>query len=579
MKINRIKLMLSLCFVLSPVTGWGQNLAESLGGESIKKEPEKIWRAESQALYDLLVAQLKNSEADYEGSVDTLIKYAKKQKDEKLLSKSFISLLQTERYSDALMLLDFWKDVSESDLSKFQVLALVLNGNVEQAIAIVEKSLGKVADQAGKNFLLDDYVKLLLSYWYQSDTVLFVEKLHELYPNNKKLPWLLARQLRWQGKLEKADDILSKLLFEKPKSLALLQEHSDLFRYAGFVEKAEKIWKDALKDYPRETRIRLGYARFLFECYQFKQALQQLNKVDGSSGSDFASEISYLKMALLVRLGEYDKAESAFAWDELTQEERDVAHFDLGSELLKKQQLVPSFQQFEKVSEEGRLALSVALKKVQIDYQKSVAKGDESFDKIVKEYQIDKAAAIREQASLLSEAGRKKLAYQRLSEYLQHAPNNDEVRYSRALLATEIDLMGQAVKDLSLMSAKSPENKDFQNALGYTLLETSEDKEELKEAMSLIKKSLFRQPRSPAVVDSMGWALYKQGKVKESLPFLLYAYGKYQEPEVIGHLIAALFMAGHKKQAQALYQLEMKFLKNRDKINKYTESFKKELSK
>lgn len=574
MKINRIKLITSLCFIcfLSNVSGQEQAVKAPA-----KEKKANIWNTESRSVYDLLVAQLRNSEADYAGSVNTLIKYAKKQKDEQLLSKSFIALLQTERYADALSLLDFWKTITKADLSKFEVLALVLTNKLDLATEVIKKPLEKITDEQTIDFLIGKYIRMLLTYWYWPEVTNFIERLYELYPDNKKLALVLAKQFRWQGKIDKADKILKQLIFDDPKSITLRQQRSDLFRYAGLIEKANQIWEAALNDYPKEEQIRLSYARFLFEQYQFANALEELRKIT-SNDSKLSFSVATLKMMSAVQLGDDKTAASAFDWDNLTEKEKNLAHFNYGNELLKKQQFVPSFQQFQKVQEDSELALSAELQKVQIDYHKSVSLGDKSFTKIVKKYQLDKTVAIRQQAKLLQEAKKGQLAYRRLSEYLQKYPENEEVRYSRALLAAELDLMSEAVKDLEIMHAKSPENTDFQNALGYTLLETSDDKKSLKEAIVLIKKSLFIQPTSPAVVDSMGWALYKQGKVKKALPFLRYAYGKYQEPEVLGHLITALFAAGQEEQAKALYQLEVKLPTNKDKIKKHIKSFKKELS-
>jgi len=92
----------------------------------------------------------------------------------------------------------------------------------------------------------------------------------------------------------------------------------------------------------------------------------------------------------------------------------------------------------------------------------------------------------------------------------------------------------------------------LQNNLGYLLLETGKD---LQEASTLIETSLRQDPKNGNTMDSWGWALFKQGKVKESEEVLRKAADLSPfSPEVRKHLGDALLSLG--RQEEALEQWE-----------------------
>ena len=75
------------------------------------------------------------------------------------------------------------------------------------------------------------------------------------------------------------------------------------------------------------------------------------------------------------------------------------------------------------------------------------------------------------------------------------------------------------------------------NALGYTLADRTDD---YKEAEKLIRKALEYDPESPAIIDSLGWVLYKQGDYEAALGELQRAYEKLDDHEVAAHIVETL---------------------------------------
>jgi len=82
---------------------------------------------------------------------------------------------------------------------------------------------------------------------------------------------------------------------------------------------------------------------------------------------------------------------------------------------------------------------------------------------------------------------------------------------------TELGQHDQAIASLTAAIASDPLSAPALNSLGYTLAERGE---RLPEAVSFIERALKVEPDNPAYLDSLGWALFKQGRAEEAEPFL-----------------------------------------------------------
>lgn len=529
------------------------------------------WDDDTQAIYDLLVAQMQNTTADYAGSVDTLVKFAKKQKDDRLFARAYRTLLQTERYAEAVDIVSEWKDNTDLSIDKFYILALVLNEETDKALSELDKIIADNSDEQAVTLLT--YSQLFMSNWYHPQIAKVVERLYERYPDSDVLADIYVQLLRYQGDTDKAVSILDKLLFKTPRDLNLLQEKSDAYRYSLRLNDAENVWKTVLKDYPNETTFQLAYAQFLYDRYDFPRTqtvLEQI-KVD----DDLAFSVALLKMLNYVQLGDYEKAKNSFDWDNLTPMQRDKANYNYADQLLKKSQYSLAEKAFAAVTDDSELALPAALKIAEIKYRDSRDQGDAWFIEIQEKFQLDNVDIVREKASALQGADKDQQAADLLKDYLDKNPSNDDVRYMRALVIAEMQRDEEAIADLKRLYAISPSNTDVQNALGYTLLSQPD---EIDYATSLIKKSLFSNPGSPAVIDSMGWAYYQKKAYSAALPFFRYAYSHYSDGEIMGHYIMGLAANGQLSVAKKLYQLEMQFDANAEKIKRITAPRHKELT-
>ena len=124
------------------------------------------------------------------------------------------------------------------------------------------------------------------------------------------------------------------------------------------------------------------------------------------------------------------------------------------------------------------------------------------------------------------------------------------LRYNRSILAEMHDDLILAEKDLRIIISTDPSNAMALNALGYTLANRTN---RLEEAYNLISRALELQPNEPAILDSMGWVLYRQNQYSRALEFLKAAYELLPDPEVAAHIGEVLWVTGEKEAARKIW--------------------------
>jgi tetratricopeptide (TPR) repeat protein len=174
----------------------------------------------------------------------------------------------------------------------------------------------------------------------------------------------------------------------------------------------------------------------------------------------------------------------------------------------------------------------------------------ELLDSYVEEHPEDYVQISIGRARLLADEGDADAALDLIEQSLARYPDNQALQYSRGQMLERVDRVDEAISDLRTMVKQRPGDPLAMNALGYTLADHSLD---LKEARSLISKSLEMTPDSPAIQDSLGWVLFKQQQYKESMRWLTRAYANEKDAEIAAHLGETLWAMGQHTQARAVW--------------------------
>src|SRR5574343_514533 len=153
------------------------------------------------------------------------------------------------------------------------------------------------------------------------------------------------------------------------------------------------------------------------------------------------------------------------------------------------------------------------------------------------------------ESQLLRDAGRHNDAYIVLDSALTTQPDSTELIYEAALTAERIGKPELLENHIKHLLAIKPDHAHALNALGYSLAERNV---RLTEAHNLIVKALSLAPEDPFIMDSMGWVLYRQGKLAEALHTLEAAYKIKADPEIAAHLGEVLWAMNRKDEARRI---------------------------
>jgi len=168
---------------------------------------------------------------------------------------------------------------------------------------------------------------------------------------------------------------------------------------------------------------------------------------------------------------------------------------------------------------------------------------------------IDERVQVRQaEAQLLRDSGDVAGAYAVLTKALAEFPESPDLNYDAALLAEKLDRVDEAESRLRKLVALKPDDAQSLNALGYTLVDRTSRTEE---GFALIERAHKLAPNDPFIMDSMGWALFRLGRLDEAESYLKRALAERPDAEIAAHLGEVLWAKGDRDSARAIWKAQL----------------------
>jgi len=137
-----------------------------------------------------------------------------------------------------------------------------------------------------------------------------------------------------------------------------------------------------------------------------------------------------------------------------------------------------------------------------------------------------------------------------LSTGVMQYPDSVELRYAAASVYEEQGQTAAALRELTQILKARPNDPAALNALGFTLADHAKH---LSRARKLIERAYAAAPKNAAILDSLGWVLYRQGRTAEALPYLTAAYSDDHDGDIAAHLGEVLWKLGKPDEAQQIW--------------------------
>ncbi|WP_424927195.1 tetratricopeptide repeat protein [Amaricoccus tamworthensis] len=129
--------------------------------------------------------------------------------------------------------------------------------------------------------------------------------------------------------------------------------------------------------------------------------------------------------------------------------------------------------------------------------------------------------------------------------------------YTRGISNERADDWPAAKADFRKALELEPNQPLVLNYLGYSMVEEGE---ELDEALELIEAAVAARPDDGYITDSLGWVLYRLGRIEEAVPHMLRAVELTPDDPIINdHLGDVLWKAGRKREAEFQWRRALSF--------------------
>jgi tetratricopeptide (TPR) repeat protein len=369
---------------------------------------------------------------------------------------------------------------------------------------------------------------------------------------------LYARTLLLAGRSEEALTIAGELADEYDNTEIRLQ-FAELLLSSGETEQAESLLNEILDQNPglpeairalaflSLTIEELGTAREQFEMLRSDpsyrdEAFYYLGRIAELESDYLRATRSYSRVTDGVRAVEAQIRTGAILYREMNDPESALRHlreFGNANPLFAPEMLLA---QAELLLDMDRAEEAIAL------ISEAIGDDGEIADQSLKD------AHVRFYATLMDDAierGDLEAAESWIVEGLDRYPGNQNLRYSQARLLQEQGRLRRGVRILEDLVDESPDNPVFLNALGYVL---TDKLDRHVEARGYIQRALAMNPESGAILDSMGWVLFRLGEFDLALDYLERAYRVLEVTEVMAHLIDVHWALGNRELAMQMLE-------------------------
>lgn len=500
-------------------------------------------------LFMLLTAELAGQRGQYDVAMEGYLEAAKRVHDPRLTERAAMIAMYMKDGNRTNEAVSLWLkqdpgNVTARKISAFSALkkgdkqASVeqLSGLLQSDPAGFEKSIFEIAgalQKEGAGSFLYDVLEALSAKHPSQASIYYVQSLLASEMKNQRLA---------ESKIEQA----LRLQPDWDKALIL---RAQMALFSEDYGHAEALLRNASLKYPENEKFKKLLAQVLIKETKFEEAGEVYEALILANPKDTDSRFSLGLVHL--QLDRDSKAEDIFKELQDDPEWRNQSSFYLGKIEEKRNNLENALGWFDKVTE-GPLAFEASVTSISLlAKEKQFGSAGDRLSELSSKFPKQKSRITLIQAELLSQQKRFDQAFNLLTAALNSSPDQEDLLYSRALMADRLNKLDVMEADLSKILAKSPDNAEALNALGYALADKTT---RYKEAEGYLLHALRVKPDEPVILDSYGWLKYKMGDLASALNYLQRAFDKQPENEIAAHLAEVLWSLGRKEEARKLYE-------------------------
>ena len=499
------------------------------------------------ALYALLVAETAANRGQLDIALANYYQQAYKTRDIGVVRRATLLAEYLRASQAALDLAQLWSDIEPENpepvylagqyLIAFQRLDLALQKSrrlleLDAQTLFVPIAISPAADNPSTHAsLLKDYQALLQQH---PDTV-------DLLLGNAVL-------LEQQGNYNESLSLVERALKIDDKNLQTRLFEVDVLYKGGRPDKAVQRMAQIVEDDPENSRLRMQYAQLLTD-QDLEKAREQFEYMAQTNSLD--PDLLLARALVYYRLNNLIEAQDLFEQLLFLKQYIDTSQYYLGEISMASQKPEKALEHYRRV-EGGSVYLPAAAKAFSLMIQQNHRLEGQQW--LVEQRKLHPDQALKlymVEADTLLKSGDVSRSLAALNDAIQKYPEQADLYFARSLLQEQLGNIQAAETDLRFVLARQPENADALNALGYMLANSNQ---QLDTSYQLLTKALALRPEDPAILDSMGWALYRMGRNEEAILRLKKSFQLNPNDEVAAHLGEVLWSVGKHSEAESIWQ-------------------------
>jgi len=386
-----------------------------------------------------------------------------------------------------------------------------------------------------------------------NDRAVLIEHLRRLradFSEQDTVHLTLVQLLAQNGDFDEALSELDTLKDDTELTANMVMLEAQILQNMEQPERALRVMRSGAARFETNKTLRLSYARMLIQNEDYAAAQAQFQALVEQDPQDWETLFS---IALLdTQLENYDRAIAAYTRLIGVDQRADESQYNLALIYQEQGEIEKSIEHFRQVrigtnnflaAQQQATRLSIQLGRLEDahDWLSQLSRGQPRLEIIFTTIE----------SSLLIQQDYSDEALQLLNTALNKYPNETDLLFARVLFYDSEGDRAGSERDLRQIIRMQPEDSRALNHLGYMLADQTTRYEE---ALELIERAIAVSPDDPAIIDSLGWALYKLGRYEEALVQMRRAYANFRNDEVASHLGEVLWAMERFDEAMAVWQ-------------------------
>jgi tetratricopeptide (TPR) repeat protein len=507
-------------------------------------------------LYQLLAAEIAQQRGQLSTAGATYLSLARSTRDSRLAKRAAEIFLGERSFDGALQASQLWVELApNSDAAASTLEALYMSsGRLAPAEPLLLKRLAKARQDQTLAEVYAGFERLL---GRAPDRRASFELLERISKPDLEIPSAraaLAALAANSGNFDRAATEAQAALRLRPSfepyvvnAAAYLQQTK-----AG-AKAAIAVIKPFVDTNPKATEARVTYARLLSIDGQNEASKTELARIL----KDDANNPTVLYSLAQVSVQLKQNAEAKKYLSEFIDLPRSVprdnnsAFYFLAQISEDENDSVKAIEWYSKVQRGERYMPSIMRRAALLGKTNRLAEGRTLLQSISPTNSRERQQLLSAEAALLRQANQLDEAFRLLDTELEKSPTNLDLLYEHGTAAERVNKLDAMEKSFKKLIELEPNRAEAYNALGYSFADRNM---RLPEALQLIEKAVKLAPDNGAILDSMGWVLFRLNRLPEALDYLQRAYKLAPDAEVAVHIGEVLWKMGRFEEAKAMWR-------------------------